>query len=69
MSSLFEIVPGFIPVQANVSPSGTLSFPYNNGFPMNFFIIIVPRETKWEKITTLSDVLALHGKILDERYY
>ena len=36
---------------------------------LDFLAIIIPREIKWEKLTTLRDVLLLGGKILDPRFY
>ena len=69
VSNLFEIVPALIPVEANASPSGPFSVSTGNAFPMQFFVILVPRETKWEKLTTLSDVESIGGKIPDPRYY
>jgi len=35
----------------------------------NFVVVLVPEKTTRDKITSLSDVLALNGKIIDARYY
>jgi hypothetical protein len=69
VSNLFEIVPGDIPISATKSPSGDFSVPNVGPLTINAFAVLVPRETKWEKLTTLSDIVALGGKILDPRYY
>jgi hypothetical protein len=71
VSDLFEIENGFIPARADKSPAGqfVVSTHPDGISGMNTFAILVPRETKWAKLTSLADVLALGGKILDPRFY
>jgi hypothetical protein len=68
VSEPFEILSGLIPISAPNSPSGAflLSAPT---ITFEYLPILVPRGVKWEKLTTLGDILQLGGKVLDPRYY
>ena len=69
VSPLFEIVSGPIAVFAPSSPSGVFSVPIQGTITIDYMPILVPRNVKWEKITTLSDLIQMGGKVLDPRYY
>jgi hypothetical protein len=69
VSNLFEISSGPIAIEATKSPAGDFTDQGQGALTINHFAVLVPREVHWEKLTTLSDIMALGGKILDQKYY
>jgi hypothetical protein len=69
VSSLFEIIPGTIKIVATASPSGPFKDSRPTGLTINHYAVLIPNKMRWERLTTLSDMMDLGAKILDPKYY